>query len=99
MTSYFLKLSIYSKSQGLWGHMSLHVNQRFNGGKYSPECSAAGMGQFPICKLKWDLLRTSFTACTINKNTFSAPFGIRKFEKKFFKKSPIQPPDGVLPIC
>ena len=42
----------------------------------SPECSATGMGQFPICKLKWDLLRTSVTACTIDKNTFSAPFGV-----------------------
>ena len=41
-----------------------------------PECSATGMGQFLICKLKWDLLRTSVTACTIDKNTFSAPFGI-----------------------
>jgi len=40
------------------------------------ECSATGMGQFPICKLKWDLLRTSVIACTIDKNTFSAPFGI-----------------------
>ena len=38
--------------------------------------SAMGMGQFPICKLKWDLLRTSVTACTIDKNTFSAPFGM-----------------------
>ena len=28
------------------------------------ECSAMGMGQFPICKLKCDLLRTSVTACT-----------------------------------
>ena len=43
---------------------------------YCPECSATGMGQFPICKLKWDLLRTSVTACTIDENTFSAPFGI-----------------------
>ena len=42
----------------------------------SPECSVTGMGQFPICKLKWDLLRTSVTACTIDKNTFSAPYGI-----------------------
>ena len=41
-----------------------------------PECSTTGMGQFTICKLKWDLLRTSITACTIDKNTFSAPFGI-----------------------
>ena len=36
----------------------------------------AGMGQFPICKLKWDLLRTWVTAFTIDKDTFSAPFGI-----------------------
>ena len=43
--------------------------------RYCPECSATGMGQFPICKLKWDLLRTSVTACTIDKDTFSAPFG------------------------
>ena len=35
-----------------------------------PECSATGMGQFPICKLKWDLLRTSVTACTIQKIHF-----------------------------
>ena len=40
-----------------------------------PECSATGMGQFPICKLKRDLFRTSVTACTIDENTFSAPFG------------------------
>ena len=40
------------------------------------ECSAMGMGQFPICKLKWDLLRTSITVCTVDENTFSAPFGI-----------------------
>ena len=41
-----------------------------------PECSATGMGQFPICKQKWDLFRISVTACTIDKNTFSALFGI-----------------------
>ena len=41
-----------------------------------PECSATGMGQIPVCKLKWDLLRPSVTACTIYKNTFSDPFGI-----------------------
>jgi len=41
-----------------------------------PEFFAMGMGQFPICKLKWDLLRSSVTACTIDENTFSAPFGI-----------------------
>ena len=44
--------------------------------RYSPECSAMGMGQFPIFKLKWNLLRTSFTACEIDENTFSALFGI-----------------------
>ena len=36
--------------------------------------SAMGMGQFPICKLKWNFLRTSVTACTIDENIFSAPF-------------------------
>ena len=41
-----------------------------------PECSAMGMWQFPICKLKWDLLRTSVTSYKIDKNTFSAPFRI-----------------------
>ena len=41
-----------------------------------PESSGTGMGQFPIRVLKWDLLRTSVTACTIDRNTFSAPFGI-----------------------
>ena len=44
--------------------------------RLGPECSATGIGQFPICKLKWDLLRTSVTACTIDENVFSAPFGI-----------------------
>ena len=42
----------------------------------SQECSATGMGQFPISKLKWELLRTSVTVCTIDKNTLFAPFGI-----------------------
>ena len=41
-----------------------------------PECSATGMGQFPICKLKWYFLKTSVTACTIDENVFSAPVGI-----------------------
>ena len=52
------------------------VNCLFHKKELSPECSATGMGRFPICKLKWDLLRTSVTACTINENIFSAPFGI-----------------------
>jgi len=43
---------------------------------FSQEYSATGMGQFHICKLKWDLLRASITACTIDENSFSAPFGI-----------------------
>ena len=42
-------------------------------------------------------LRTSVTACIMNNITFSAPFGIfyvrMEFEKNFFKKSPIQPPN------
>ena len=68
------------------------------------ESSAMVMVQFPICKLKWDLLRTSVTACTIDKNTFSAPFGIfyvkmeiwiEIFQKMFFTT----PPNGVLSIC
>ena len=55
-----------------------------------PECSATEMGQFPICKLKWDLLMTSVTACAIDKNTFSAPFGIfyvrAEIKKEIFQK-------------
>ena len=64
-----------------------------------PECSATGMGEFSICKLKWDLFRTSVTTWTIDKNTFSAPFGIffvkTAIRKDFFRKSLIQPPNGV----
>ena len=41
-----------------------------------PGCSTTKKGQFPICKLKWDLLRTSVTTCIIDKDTFSAPFRI-----------------------
>ena len=68
----------------------------------SSECSAMGMGQFPICKLKWDLLRTSITACTIDKNTFSAPFGIfyvrMEVWKEIFQKKDVHTPNGVLLI-
>ena len=58
------------------------------------------MGQFPICKLKWGLLRTSVTPCTIEKKIkflthLESFMWERKFEKKFFKKSPVQPPNGV----
>ena len=60
------------------------------------------MGQFPMCKLKWDLFRTSVTACTVDKTIFSAPFGIfyvrMEICKENFQKSPIQPPNGVLLI-
>ena len=68
-----------------------------------PDCSATGMGQFPTCKLKWDLLRSSVTACTINENTFSAPFGIfyvrTEICKEIFQKKSYTPPIGVLSIC
>ena len=70
---------------------------------HGPECSAMGIGQFPICKLKWDLLRTSVIACTIHKSTFSAQFRIfyvkMEIWYKIFQKNRIQPPYGVLPIC
>ena len=70
---------------------------------YCSECSATEMGQFPICKLRWDLLRTSVTAGSIHKNTFSASFGIfylkTQIWKQIFQKNPIQPANGVLPIC
>ena len=51
-----------------------------------PECSATGMGQFPICKLKWDLLRTSVIACTIHINIFSAPVGVFYVKLEIWKK-------------
>ena len=63
----------------IFNRISLHITQ-------GPECSATGMGQFPICKLKWDLLRTSVTACTIDKNTFSAPFGIFHVRTEIWKE-------------
>ena len=55
--------------------------------------SAQNALQWEWGKLKWDLLRTSVTACTIDKNAFSAPFGIfyvkteiweQIFQKKFY---------------
>ena len=48
--------------------------------------SATGMGQFPICKLKWKLFRTSVTACTIDKDTFSAPIGIFYVRTEIWKE-------------
>ena len=66
------------------------------------EYSGTGMGQFSIYKLKWDLLRASITACTIDKKHFLPHLESfmleRKFEKKFFKKNNIQTPNGVLLI-
>ena len=53
---------------------------------YSPESSVMGMGQFPICKLKRDFLRTSVTAYIIHKNIFSAPFGIFYMRTEILKK-------------
>ena len=44
------------------------------------------MGQFRICKLKWELLRTSITACTIIKDTFSARFGIFYLRTEILKE-------------
>ena len=43
-------------------------------------------GVLPICKLKWDFLRTSVTACIIHKNIFSAPFGIFYMRTEIWKK-------------
>ena len=62
------------------------------------------MGQFPIWKLKWNLLRTSVTACTMDKNKFSVPFGIfyvkKKFENKFYKKKILYNPHrGCFPFA
>ena len=54
--------------------------------RLSPESSATGMGQFPICKLKWDFLRTSVTAFIIHKNVFSAPFEIFYMRTEILKK-------------
>ena len=55
--------------------------------RHSPESSATGMGQFPICKLKWDLFRTSVTACTIDENISPAPFGIFYVKTEIWKES------------
>ena len=68
-----------------------------------PECSATGMGQFPICKLKWDFQGLPLQLVQMIKMYFlphlESIMWERKFEKKFFKKSLIHPPNGVLPIC
>ena len=78
---YFKIWIIAEKFRAMW-NKTMIVNHTLFGvsmiflSRTSPECSATGMGQFPICKLEWDLLRTSVTACTIDENTFSAPSGI-----------------------
>ena len=71
---------------------------------YCPKCFATGMGQFPICKLKWDWLRTSVTACTIDKNKyiFCPIWNLLcengNLKRNFSKKKHIQTPNGVLLI-
>ena len=49
------------------------------------------MGQFSICKLKWDLLRTSVTACTFDENTFSAPFENGNLKRNFTREFVYKP--------
>ena len=44
-----------------------------------------GNGAFPICKLIWNLLKTSVTAYTIDRNTCSAPFGIFNVRTEIWK--------------
>ena len=56
------------------------------GKRHGSECSVTETGQVPICKLKWDLLRISVTACTIDRDTFSAPFGIFSARTKIWKE-------------
>ena len=49
------------------------------------------------------MLRTSVTSCIIHEIDFLPHLESfmckQKFENKFFKKYPIQPPNGELPIC
>ena len=59
---------------------------RYCNRRWSPESSATGMGQFPICKLKWDFLRTSITACTIDRNTFGMFYVRTEIWKEIFQK-------------
>ena len=68
-----------------------------------PECSAMEMGQFPICKLNgifWGLplQHVQFIKAYFLPHLESFIWE-RKFEKRNFKKYPIQPPNWVLPIC
>ena len=75
------KLSISATKSSFMRLCLLFLGYPFLRTEYSvsqlrPGSSATGMGQFPICKLKRDFLRTSVRACTIDKITFSAPFGI-----------------------
>ena len=58
--------------------------------RLGPESSATWMGQFPIWKLKWDFLKTSVTACTIDKKCIFCPIWNLLHEnwnlKRFFLK-------------
>ena len=51
-----------------------------------PKMLCNGNGAISICKLKWDLLMTSITACTIDECTFSAPFGIFYVRTEIWKE-------------
>ena len=59
-------------------------------------------GAISHCKLKWDLFRTSVTACTIDEDTFSAPFGTfyvtTEIWKEFFQKKSYTTLEWALPI-
>ena len=61
-----------------------------------------GTGQFPICKQKWDLLRTSVAACTINRYIFCCIWNLisenGNLNRKFSKKVQYDPPMGCSPF-
>ena len=67
---------------------------------FNPRMLCNGNGAISHLQTEMGFLRNSITAYTIDKNTFSAHLEFfmweRKFEKKFFKKSPLQPPNGML---
>ena len=47
-----------------------------------PRMLCKGNGAIFHLQTEWDLLRDSITACTIDENTFSAPFGILYVRKE-----------------
>ena len=60
-----------------------------------PRMLCNGNGAISHCKLKWDLLRTSVTACTIDKNTYLAPFGtfyVKMERVIYLKRKPYKVP-------